>query len=201
MKAAVKCCLAGPRILQQGVTSTATGAWNTSAQWHAGTATQKHPSCSTTSLCTTLSIQITTTFPDVSPQIHRHSQEMGEGLKTRFQCIWETMAWISHYSDMCTLHQLDISTQNMANKVTFLLLLLEKLHMHCLSVGIGRQLPGCGVKPHLQICIQIHQPQEAFLFYTPLICVITLTKLTQHPKVVCKNASGMKSIPNTIKKN
>lgn len=34
------------------------------------------------------------------------------------------------------------------------------------------------LKPHLQICIQIHQPQEAFLFYTPLICVITLTKLT-----------------------
>lgn len=64
------------------------------------------------------------------------------------------------------------------NKVTFLILLLEKLHTHCLSVRIGRQRPGCGIKPHLQICVKIHQSQKAFLFYTSLICVITLTKLT-----------------------
>lgn len=96
--------------------------------------------------------------------------------------LYLTLFWYVHFAPIGHFH----SKYLMSNKVTFRLLLLEKLHMQCLSVGIGRLLPGCGVKPHLQICIKIHQSQEAFFFYTPLICVITLTKLTQHPKVVCK---------------
>lgn len=113
IKVALKSCLAGPSILHHGLTTTAISALNTSVQWHASTANQKHPSCSTTSLCTTLSTKITTTFPDCfTREPHKPHKEMGEGLKTRFQCLWETMACISDYSDMCTLYQLDISTQN-----------------------------------------------------------------------------------------
>lgn len=44
VKVALKCCLAGPSILQHGLTTTAISALNTSVQWHASTATKSiHP--------------------------------------------------------------------------------------------------------------------------------------------------------------
>lgn len=119
----------------------------------------------------------TTTFPDLFHHLFSYKQPRdSKGTKDKILIylgnhgLYLILFWCAHFTPTGHFY----TKYLLSNKVTFLLLFSEKLHTHCLCVGRGRRLPYCSVKPLLHICIKIHhQSQEAFLFYIPLIFVIT----------------------------
>lgn len=151
IKAALKSCLAALIILHHGLATMAISALNTLIQWHVNTANQSiHPvplpavySC----LCITLSTKTTIIFSDLFHQItiptaKRQKKRLEILIHLGNHSLHLILFWCTCFTPIRHFHTKHL----LSNKMIFLLLFLEKLHMHCFCVDRGRWLLYCNIK-------------------------------------------------------